>query len=101
MTPNDRIRAAFEAWWTTRKPNGDSVAQQSFTAGYEFALNSLRPEGGDIMPLAPYMALRVILNHIEPGWENCRAELQRWFDSLPRPTIPPAAGNPSAMMDNS
>ncbi len=31
------LHAAFEAWWATREPNGESVALQSYTAGCERA----------------------------------------------------------------
>ncbi len=32
------------------------------------------------MPLEVRLALRVILNHIEPGWENCQTLVARWLD---------------------
>jgi len=32
------------------------------------------------MPPAVKIALRVLLNHIEPGWENCKVVVQAWLD---------------------
>ncbi len=29
------------------------------------------------------LALKVLLNHVEPGWENCRAVVQKWLDGSP------------------
>jgi hypothetical protein len=26
------------------------------------------------------MALRILLNHVEPGWENCTALVKAWLD---------------------
>jgi len=34
------LHAAFEAWWATRKPNGESVAFQSYKAGYEAGMSA-------------------------------------------------------------
>lgn len=34
---------------------------------------------------APYeirVALRVLLNHVEPGWENCKTVVQAWLDEI-------------------
>ena len=50
----------------------------------ELALKGLapRPEGREQeCPLVVRTALRVLLNHIEPGhWENCRVLVQSWLD---------------------
>ena len=40
------------------------------------------------IPLAPYMAIPVLLNHIEPGWENCKEAVAQWYAKLQRPPIP-------------
>lgn len=38
------------------------------------------------VPLVVHMALMVLLNHIEPGWENSREIVKQWHDSLPKPS---------------
>jgi len=30
--------------------------------------------------------LRVLLNHVEPGWDNCKTVVQLWLDSVPAPS---------------
>ena len=32
------------------------------------------------------LALRVLLNHVEPGWDNCKTVVQLWLDSVPAPS---------------
>ncbi len=37
----------------------------------------------DTIPPAVKVALLVILNHVEPGWENCVAFLRQWLAETP------------------
>ncbi len=37
------------------------------------------------MPHEVRLALRVILNHIEPGWENCQKLVAIWLDGNYQP----------------
>lgn len=34
---------------------------------------------GSAMPTAVKLALMTLLNHVEPGWDNCKAVLQAWL----------------------
>ncbi len=36
------------------------------------------------MPSAVRLALKVILNHVEPDWENCKTLVAQWLDGLPK-----------------
>ena len=36
-----------------------------------------------MIPPEVKLALRVLLNHVEPGWDNCKAVVQLWLDSAP------------------
>jgi hypothetical protein len=31
-------------------------------------------------PYAVRVALRVLLNHVEPGWDNCKYLVEAWLD---------------------
>ena len=31
-------------------------------------------------PPAVLMAIRVLLNHVEPGWDNCKTVVSVWLD---------------------
>jgi hypothetical protein len=31
-------------------------------------------------PYEVRVALRVLLNHVEPGWDNCKALVEAWLD---------------------
>lgn len=45
------------------------------------------PERVEVSPEVPpavRMALRVLLNHVEPGWENCAAVVRFWLDEITR-----------------
>jgi len=35
------------------------------------------------VPLKVKLALRVLLNHVEPGWDNCKTVVQLWLDAAP------------------
>lgn len=39
-----------------------------------------RPEVRATVPYPVIMALKVLLNHVEPGWDNCRTVIQLWLD---------------------
>jgi hypothetical protein len=34
----------------------------------------------EAMPQPVRLALRVLLQHVEPGWENCRTTVLAWLD---------------------
>jgi hypothetical protein len=44
------------------------------------ALESL-PSSATVPSQELHLALMVLVNHIEPGWGNCRAVVQQWLDS--------------------
>ncbi len=48
------LHAAFEAWWSTRKPNGESVAFQSYKAGCD----RCRPPLGLLQDILEYLESR-------------------------------------------
>lgn len=37
-------------------------------------------ETGNAIPPAVRLALLVVLNHVEPGWENCVTVLRLWLE---------------------
>lgn len=41
------------------------------------------------MPPEVRLALRIVLNHVEPGWAHCVAIVRRWYD-----TSGPCLGSP-------
>jgi hypothetical protein len=48
-------------------------------------LKAHAPEGGASIHPAVRVALRVVLNHVEPGHENCTALLTAWLDGRLEP----------------
>jgi len=36
-----------------------------------------------VIPPEVKLALRVLLNHVEPGWDNCKTAVQLWLDAAP------------------
>ena len=96
MTPADIYREALEAaakaceheatLWTTSEPKGfepDDVSgarSACFNAGA--AIRALPNPYSDDMVLVPkgvFLAITVLLNHVEPGWENCKFVVAQWL----------------------
>ncbi len=36
------------------------------------------------MPMEVRLGLRVLLNHVEPGWDNCKTVVEHWLGKLPK-----------------
>ncbi len=36
------------------------------------------------IPSVVRLALKVILNHVAPDWENCKTLVAQWLDALPQ-----------------
>ena len=43
------------------------------------------PAPQPVIPPEVKLALRVLLNHVEPGWDNCKTVVQLWLDAAPAP----------------
>jgi len=37
------------------------------------------------VPLEVRLALTVLLNHVEPGWDNCKMVVSAWLAAAPKP----------------
>jgi hypothetical protein len=60
------------------------------------ALYSARREDARVVGIPTFvrLALRVLLNHVEPGWENCKATVQAWLDDEAPAAAPEPEGAP-------
>ena len=41
------------------------------------------PAPQPVVPPEVKLALRVLLHHVEPGWDNCKTVVQLWLDAAP------------------
>ena len=61
-------------------------------AEVELAIDAIRalpaagPAPQPTVPPEVKLALRVLLHHVEPGWDNCKTVVQLWLDSVPAPS---------------
>lgn len=74
MWPKEELTALLE-----RHAKGKDSLRVQYQELAEFCRKALRPEVGESCPPVIRMALAVLLNHIEPGWENCSAVVRLWL----------------------
>jgi hypothetical protein len=59
---------------------GMEIQQEPLEEGAQLRCRNLRPEiSGEVR-----LALKILLNHVQPGWDNCRAVVQAWLEKIPR-----------------
>lgn len=87
MNREEAIKDAIEFF---EQPDDNSAEVWTFTKERRKAIAEAlrtRPEVEAKVPPAVRIAIRLLLNHVEPGWENCQLVVQSWLDDA----VPAAA----------
>ena len=79
--------AALEAYLTPYRGTIDtgSIHRNGVIGDVIAAIRALpsAPAPQPTIPPEVKLALRVLLNHVEPGWDNCKTAVQLWLDAAP------------------
>jgi hypothetical protein len=80
----DAAVEVLEAYLTPYRGTIDtgSIHRNGVIVNVVAALRSLPTQPEEGIPRVVKIAIRVLINHTEPGWENCTALVREWLDGV-------------------